>query len=354
MSESDGASVTFDAGDGDEKLIFEDKLSKVSGMLEEEVLEKVLDQFGELSQWKCAVYHKKDGIAQTTLVGNYDNDIPDPEAIGNRCGGGKIRYLIRGKNKGKKVFGEFSVHLDSSFDLEAEKYRIAARREMVASQPAQNPGDESTKALVTFAMKSMELSQGRPDNSLQLFQLILEQNAKSEERISRILEKLGERSKEPSMMERLNEFKALKEMGLFGSEGGGDSKGTVAQILEVLAPVAQTIIETMGGRGARPPESAIGTSASGTSEPDEPPPPSLDALAQEIVAKIDKWLGIFFPISTGSTLKDKVELAKANVARNTARNNPEIRKLLSSENHVRYIRENIGEEKFAKLAEVFK
>jgi hypothetical protein len=340
----DGGQVSFEddpEGDG-ARIIFDEKFERVAGMLDDEISERVESIFGECTQWKCAVYHKRDGISQTTLVGNFDNDIPDPESIGKRCGGGKVRYLLRAKKGKQKLFQDFTIHLDQSYNLEAAKYKVDAEREIYSRQPVRGGDDSAAQALVGFATRSMEISATKPDNSLEMFRFFAEQQEKAEERTARILEKLTER-KEPSLVDKIQEWKTLQELGLFG--GNNDSKGMVTELVEILAPVAQTLIEVLLGRqaGSVAPPAQI-----------EPPKDivSLDSLAKEIVGNIDYWMETCFPVSTGNPLKDRAAKSKAELVKSRAKADPNVQALINSETHMRYILQNVGETRFAKLREI--
>jgi hypothetical protein len=342
----DGGQISFeDDPDGDAgRIIFDEKFERVAGMLDDEISERVEAIFGECTQWKCAVYHKRDGISQTTLVGNFDNDIPDPESIGKRCGGGKVRYLLRAKKGKTKLFQDFTIHLDQSYNLEAAKYKVDAEREIYSRAPSGVGNDSAAQALVGFATRSMEISATKPDNSMEMFRFIADQQSKSEERMARILEKIAER-KEPTLADKIAEWKTLQELGLFG--GNNDSKGMITEIAEIVAPIAQTLIEVLLGRQA---------SSATPAAQIEPPKDAitLDSLAKEIVGNTDYWIETCFPVSTGNALKDRAAKAKAELVQSRAKADPNVQALMRSESHLRYISQNIGETRFAKLLEILR
>jgi hypothetical protein len=332
--------IEYETPDGETQVIFGEKIDNagIGGYLEEGVMSNILDAFGTASQFKVTIYHKVHGVGAKNLVGNFINDIPDPETIGNEMGSGRLQYMINGKDsKGKKIpMRDFWIDLGPNFDMRAAENKAKKSRDLVLmGGGAGKPGMEI--ALLGFAKDMIQAQSARPDNSMEMFRIMLENQSKAEERSMRMMEKMSENFSEAlkelkgsgnQLAQTLETVKLLKEAGsLFGGDSG--NKSLVSEILEAITPLAQTVVETVGGRKNNP-----GPTQNPQIAYEEIPVEKLDEVTQKIIDGIDKLvLALRNPLTK--------EVVKKEFA-----SDPIYRAILESEDHLRRIHDEIGEEKF--------
>lgn len=343
MAPAEGGEVVFQSPDGEEAVVFSSKMEKMNGVLDDDVINKVISAIGHCDSFTCYVYQKKKGDFQKKQVARVDNDIPDPDAVGSEVGGGSLQYMIKAKPKGGKgrpITSDFWVHLGDNYDDKAEDNRRSRMLKNYLPTPSSNSNLETKLAFSMLDKVLDSRSQNSGDSQLQMFKLIVDMQNSASERMERMLERMDKNNKE--VLEKLASKDTgsdlTKTIALIGAIkeassmfGGGESKSIVTEILEAATPILAPLMGRLGGGTQVPAQTipAIGQESA----------VSPDQIISEITSQIDSLLDTF----------EKAGKLKKTVLRAKIRKDPSAQALLNSPAHLEKLRKNIGDEKFSKL-----
>lgn len=262
MSEPNEAEgITFTDPEGrEEVLTVGERIQNFSGFVDDEVVSKIIDAFGSVNEFTCAIYHKKSGIGNKTLVGNYRNDIPLPDEIGSVTGSGRLHYMISAKGKSKKrEMKDFWVDLGENFDIKADENRIEQNRKLMLRAGGNGNQGSSRSELVALEVLAKLATRESGNSNIEMFRLISENQRASEDRMMNVIDKMTSNftaaiekmgAQKNNLQELAGTIALIKEIS--GSLGGGEQKGIVAEIMEAASPMVCSAIEALTGRRANP------------------------------------------------------------------------------------------------------
>lgn len=348
MSENNEAEgVTFTDPEGrEEVLTVGERIQNFSGFVDDEVVSKIIDAFGSVNEFTCAIYHKKSGIGNKTLVGNYRNDIPLPDEIGSVTGSGRLHYMITAKGKSKKrEMKDFWVDLGENFDIKADENRIEQNRKLMLRAVGQGNSGSSRGELVALEVLAKLATRDSGNSSIEMFRLISENQRASEDRMMNVIDKMTTNftaaiekmgAQKNNLQELAGTIALIKEIS--GSLGGGEQKGIVAEIMEAASPMVCAGIEALTGR--RPSAPAI------THEQPEEDETEMDpakmAVTEENLDLIEKSLTKDFD-SLVKACKSKLQAA---IVRKQFAKAPIFAALFNSPERMERIKRAVGTEKF--------
>lgn len=344
------AGVTFTDPEGRESILpVGDRIQNFSGFIDDEVISKIIDAFGTAIEYTCAVYHKKSGVGNKTLVGNYRNEIPLPDEIGSVTGSGRLQYMISAKGKSKKrEMRDFWVDLGENFDIKADEHKIEqSRRLMLRAGGMGAQGGTSRGEVVALEVLAKLATRESGNSNLEMFRLISENQRASEDRMMRVVEKMSDNfaaaidklgAQKNNLQELAGTIALIKEIS--GSIGGGESKGMVAELIEAASPMVCAAIEGFTGRRVSRPAAAIDHETEEEGESVNPAemevtPENLDFVEKNIIADFDKLVS-----ACGSALKRAA-------IRKTLTTVPIFAALFADAKRVERIKRAVGDEKFA-------
>jgi hypothetical protein len=356
-NETEMEGVTFTDPEGRvEVMPLNDKIAGFSGFVDDDVVNRIIDAFGSVNEYTCAVYHKKTGIGQKMLVGNYRNEIPLPDEIGAIVGSGRLQYMITAKGKSKKrEMRDFWIDLADNFDTKAENNRIEERQKMLVRAGGREVGGSRSEGVALEILAKLAIREPPPNNNMEFFRLMIEMQSKSEERTAQVLEKMGANFEKmiDKMSSKGNDLQGLatsialiKEIS--GNLGGESQKGLVAEIMEAASPMICSAIEAFGGRG-RP--AGIEREEVDTTEEEAPKVALKDIpVSPETMKNMEAQLVADFP-ALAKAVKNPI---KRKLVKNQILTVPIFKAIFSNEIALARIKAQVGAEIFDGVMEAIK